>query len=44
MFNPSINVNTFWKMKKISSQDKDSIINKLAFDLEISNKKILALS
>ena len=44
MFNPSINVNTFWKMKKISSQDKDSIINKLAFDLEISNKKILTLS
>ena len=44
MLNQSINVNTFWKIKNISSQDKDSIISKLASDLEKSNKKILTLT
>ena len=42
--NPSINLNTFLKIKNISTQDKDSLINKLSSDLEKSQKKIFTLT
>ena len=44
MFNQSINVNTFRKLKNISNFEKDSIINKLETDLDISNKRVIAIT
>ena len=42
--NPSINLNAFLKIKNISTQDKDSLINKLASDLEKTQKKMFTLT
>ena len=44
MFNQSINVNTFRKLKNIGNFEKDSIINKLATDLDKSNKRVIAIT
>ena len=44
MFNQSINVNTFRKLKNISNFEKDSIINKLETDLDISNKRVITIT
>ena len=44
MLNQSINVSTFKKIKSITSQEKDSIIKKLASDIEDLNKKVLSLT